>query len=378
MPAPITQVAANDKYTNALRVQRSRGCLAPCSYCIEGQSNRVLKGELAWEGLPIEDFAVRLSELATQGNFFINITDSSFEDPGKKGFNDLTKFCHLMIQKQINLSFKIHLRAESALKANSKKLELWKKAGIDVIVSGLESGNQEELSFFRKIASKQTNIESFNHLESPGIFCNILGFMMFSPITTLDILREKIDFLAEINRGWDFLNLTNSLLVFKGTKMHSQLVELGLARHDESGVGYVDYIFRDNEIKPIFDKFNTLKLTHSGFLKLNNLIYDCMNLESRIQNPKNYEYFHYIGEKFDKFRCKLMSKKKKLTEYYSESFLNIIDNPERKFMPNYDPDVDYNDLKNDLLELKSLADSVGYSNTLYLNTWLSNVNRFGV
>ena len=103
-----------------------------------------------------------------------------------------------------------------------------------------------------------------------------------------------------------------------------------------------------------------------------------MNLESRIQNPKNYEYFHYIGEKFDKFRGKLMSKKRKLTEYYSESFLNIINNPERKFMPNYDPDVDYNDLKNDLLELKSLADSIGYSNTLYLNTWLSNVNRFGV
>jgi radical SAM superfamily enzyme YgiQ (UPF0313 family) len=177
----------SDSQQVALRVQRSRGCLSPCTYCIEGQANRSVDGERPWEGIPIEEFVGRLAKYEQRGFFFVNINDSSFEDPGKRGLRDLHRFCDLLIQRNIRLSYKIHLRAENAPKVNSNDLARWKQAGIDVIVCGLESGSQVELDLYRKIATKKVSGDAFRHLEETDQFCTILGYMMFSPISKFQI-----------------------------------------------------------------------------------------------------------------------------------------------------------------------------------------------
>ena len=53
----------------SIRVQRSRGCLSGCTYCIEGQANKSLDSERSWDGVAIEDFVERLQRLGEKGFF---------------------------------------------------------------------------------------------------------------------------------------------------------------------------------------------------------------------------------------------------------------------------------------------------------------------
>ena len=363
---------------NSLRVQRARGCLAPCTYCIEGQANRVIDGERPWDGLPMDEFVERLGSYAHQGYFFINIIDSSFEDPGPRGLKDLSRFCELILQEKINLSFKIHLRAENALKADENALALWKKAGIDVIVCGLESGNQKELDFYRKLASKEISLRAFQHLERPEVFCNILGFMMFTPIATEEILREKVEFLREIGRGWDFLNLTNRLLVFWGTQIHGQLIDKGLIDSARTEIGYVPYGYIDARVETLDKIFNRIKKLRPGFMRLNNLIYDAMNLESRMLNAVNSQYLEMAGRSFVQFRRELSDRKSRLNDLYFRGFRSILEDNNRPFLPDFDENREYDVQRKEIQECLQFEEKLpSPPTTLYLQTWLSVVNRLG-
>lgn len=361
----------------SIRVQRARGCPAPCSYCIEGQANRTVVGERSWDAVATERFVERLTDLERRGFFFINVIDSSFEGGGPKGLREMMRFCEAVIDRGLKLSFKIHLRAESVLKLDSNALLRLKQAGVDVIVCGLESGSQIELDFFRKLASKQQSLDAFTALEAEGHFCNILGYMMFSPIASLGMLDEKIEFLRRIGRGWDFLNLTNRVLVFWGTAMHRQLMELGLA-DERLQLGYVNYCYRDDGVGRLDHSFNRLKRERPGFPRLNNLIYDALNLSARIRNPANARYRELAGSAFDRFEAALAARRRWLNDVYCDGFQDMIRDPDRPFLRTFDIDGEAERQRQEILDCLSFVDRLPERpTTLYLKTWLSAVNRFG-
>ncbi|HYD70492.1 hypothetical protein [Azospirillum sp.] len=363
----------------SIRVQRARGCLSSCTYCIEGQANKATTAERSWDGMPVERFVDQLADLAAQGYFFINVIDSSFEDPGRKGLADLGKFCRLVVERGLRLSFKLHLRAENALRLTPDELRTMKAAGVDVLVVGLESGSQVELDFFRKIAAKEVSRAAFNHIEAPRLFCNILGYMMFSPISTVDILREKVEFLRDINRGWDFLNLTNRVLVFWGTAIHRQLIDAGLADDGPTQLGYAPYRFRDGRVAVIDRAVNTLKRERPALARLNNLIYDAMNLESRMLNPANAAYLEKAGAAFTGFRDRLEERKARLSGLYCDGFQSLLDNPAARFLPGFDGEAEIQAQQAEIRACLSFVENLPEPpTTLYLHTWLSVVNRFGV
>jgi hypothetical protein len=370
---------AQTSKNRSIRVQRSRGCLSGCTYCIEGQANKSIESERSWDGVPIENFIERLERLGEKGFFFINVIDSSFEDPGKRGLDDLRRFCSLLIERELKFSFKLHLRAENIVKLHPDDLTLMKKAGVDVIVSGLESGEQTELDYYRKIASTETNRQACIQLEEQNSFCNIFGHMMFAPMTTLDIYCEKIAFLHSINRCWDFLNMTNRLLVFWGTRIHQQIIEDGLAERQCVNPGWVDYRFRDTVVGQIDKRVNEMKKQHPEFLDLNNLIYDSMNLESRLLNPANAHYLDMAAERFDVFRERLNKRKSLLNDLYRDGFQKLADDPDGAFLEGHDISREAESQRQDIASLLKFADNLEEKpETLFLHTWLSSVNRFGV
>jgi hypothetical protein len=377
LPVPDSS-AGNTTETRSIRVQRARGCLSPCTYCIEGQANATSDGERPWDGLSMTAFVDRLEKLAGQGYFFINITDSSFEDPGAKGRQDVINFCHLLIERNICLSFKIHLRAENVLRYSQEDLAVMKSAGVDVIICGLESGSQQELSFFRKLASKKQGLAAFSHLEESGSFCNILGYMMFTPVTTMEILEEKVGFLRQLTRGWDFLNLTNRLLVIWGTVIHRQLIDLGLAEDGDFHAGYVPFKYKDAKVLRVDEFFNTLKRQRPEIVRLNNLMYDALNIESRLQNPINESHRAALGGGFEQFQSDLRDRERRLSQLYCNSFLEILNNPDAAFCPEIDFEEELTALDrsvNMVIEPLQLIDR--HLSTVYLRTWMSSVNSLG-
>lgn len=374
-PEPVERLARD----RTARIQRSRGCLAPCTFCIEGQSNRTLRGERAWDGLNMDTFVGRIENVAKSGSFFVTITDSSFEDPGRRGLAELLRFADLIVERGIRLSFKIHMRSENMLRLSFDDLDRMKRAGIDVIGCGIESGIQEELDFIRKIASKEVSRDAYIHVESYGKMCIILGYIMLSPISTAAAIQEKTEFLRKINRGWDFLILTNRLLTFWGTQMHRDLVREGLADDGPAEAGYVPYCFKDPAVGRLDRAITDVKRTRPGFMRMNNLMFDAINLESRMFNPVNAEYRSIVGARFDSFRERLANWRCSLTDSYCDGLAALADDPTRPFLPDFREDEACDRLKADIADcLAPLSKLPAPPTTLYLNTWMSVVNKFSV
>lgn len=362
----------------SIRVQRSRGCLSGCTYCIEGQANRSIKTELPWDGMSIENFVSRLARLKKDGFFFINLMDSSFEDPGRRGLNDLRNFCDLLIARELQLSFKMHLRAENALKLTKTDLNLLKHAGVDVLVTGIESSQEKELQFLGKIATQEINSKAVKHLEEPHLFCNIFGYMMFSPIVSSFDILEKVQFLRDINRSWDFLNLTNKVLVFWGSVLHRQLEQQKLIRSAGITAGYVDYAFKHPEIEHVVLRINALKNRRPEFMRLNNLIYDAMNLESRFKNPANAQYLSTVGAAFDEFQTALHKRQTYLNKLYSSGFEHFALNPDTEFLPSFDANEEVNKQQKEIKKLLSILSKLDAPpQTLFFHTYLSAINYLG-
>jgi len=377
--AEMPQEGDRDISTRSIRVQRARGCLSGCTYCIEGQANRSTSSERPWDGVSVENFVNRLSRLEEQGYFFINLIDSSFEDPGHRGLDDLRRFCDLVLERRMRFSFKMHLRAENALKLDTADLDALKMAGVDVLIVGLESGNQAELSFLRKIATKEINVKAAEHLDAPQTFCNIFGHMMISPTVSQSDIIEKVSFLRDINRSWDFLNLTNRVLVFWGSTLHRQLESLGLIRPGQVKLGYVQYDFQHAEVEALDARINALKQRRPEFMRLNNLIYDAMNLESRFLNPANAPYLAQAGSAYHDFRAALRNRHSRLNDMYSTAFEQFALGRDDEFLSSFDA---HQEADQQLEEIRTLLGVFSKQEkppeTLFLHTWLSAVNYLGV
>ena len=326
-----------NNHNNSIRIQRSRGCLSSCTYCIEGQANKTHLNEKSWDALNIDKFINKLEKLQKLNYFFINIIDSSFEDPGKKGINNVLYFAKKIIEKKIKLSFKIHFRSENYIKFTLEEFKLIKRAGIDIIICGIESGNQFELTFFNKIASKQQHLENFKYAENTKLFFNIIGYIMFTPTADENILKEKVEFLRELNRGWDFINLTSQLYVFWGTKIHKQLNNLKLTDNNQKiNFGYVKYKFVSENVEKLNNEFNSYKISFPKTMSINKLLYDSLGLLSRAKNPANFNIYNDNLNHINEFEINVSKQIKKLNKLYCDNFLNKINNINYDFFNNID------------------------------------------
>lgn len=377
LPGP--ELAASTGRDRTIRVQRGRGCLSPCTFCTEGQINRVLPYEKPWDGLGVDAFVSRIESIAKEGYFFFTITDSSFEDPGRRGIDEMRAFCRAVLDRGLRLSFKIHMRAESVLKLEADDFGLMKAAGIDVIGMGIESANAEELALFRKIASKNESQRAYERIEATGDFCVILGYIMFSATSTPAIVNEKIEFLREIRRGWDFLILTNRLQVFWGTVMHKELVALGLAEDGRPLAGYVPYRFRDDRVAAMDGAITAVKRRRPEFMELNNLMYDAINLEVRMLNPANAHLRAAVGARFDEFRDRMRRREKRLSDLYCDAMRAVSADPSAPFLPDHDGKAELESLRADINALIAPLQASGLStDTLYLRTWMAVRDKLSV
>lgn len=377
LPEPSKTVSAGR--ANTVRIQRGRGCLSPCTFCTEGQINRVLADEKAWDGLGVDAFLMRVRKLEQEGHFFITITDSSFEDPGRRGLDEMRAFFGAVVDQGIRLSFKIHMRAESVLKLADDDLALMKRAGLDVIGMGVESVNADELALFRKIATRDQSLEAYNRIEETGDFCVILGYIMLAVTSTPTIIEEKVEFLRDIRRGWDFLILTNRLQVFWGTQMHRDLVAAGLAEDGRPLAGYAPYRFADPKIAKLDQRITEIKRRRPEFMEINNLMYDAINLESRMLNPVNAEILAAVGERYGVYRQRLHDRQDKLSNLYCDGMLAVNEDPDAPFLEDFDGKAALADLRGDIDFLMSPIHANGLStDKLYLRTWMAVRDKLSV
>lgn len=313
--------------THSPRIQSTRGCIAGCLYCVESWVNITNEGRK----VPIlyRDIIKTIDEIELLYKYykviFFNIIDSSFEDPGKKGIERMKLFFEEVLKRNIKASFKIHLRIETIAKLDETFFKLIKEAGVDILVIGIESGLEKELKSYKKIATVVENIENIKKLNDfDGIFFSVLGHMMFSPILTLEDLPKKMDFLKKINYAWDYLLLSHSIIIYRGTKYYEYIKKKGLVKNNNKFSPIIPYNFKDDRVNYVSDELNKIKRKCPEIMLLNNSLYDSLNIISRYSNKIN-QHLWKDKKTFIEFKEEIKKILLELESIYYGYFMDLVE-----------------------------------------------------
>lgn len=312
----------------------SHGCLGRCSFCCSYFHHK-------WCGRSAESLFHEVLTIYnnTKARIFV-FTGSSFEDPGNMGKERISKFCDMVIESKLLVSFRCYLRAETFTE-NKSDIELLRKmkmAGFSQVYVGIESGNDEDLQLYCKKATLNDNKKILMLLNKIGIFCGAYGFIMFNPYSNLRKISDNYYYLAD-NQPFNLNSFTTKLIVYKGTKIHDILRKENLIINKNQLTYNMieDYYFVDKEIGELyaFVKYictddltdvmaNTsfvTSLLHSFdyFPDINESIAELSNIISFYETVIR-EYFYWLYVKYDISFCE---------KTYDEFKYNILNNDKK-------------------------------------------------
>jgi anaerobic magnesium-protoporphyrin IX monomethyl ester cyclase len=190
----------------------SRGCYNGCSFCLVPSIDG---SRPAWRGRSLGNITAEVNDLVMRGKTDFYFVDPNFVGPGDAGqkraaelANSLSEFC---------ITFGLETRVNDVTKPL-----LWslRNAGLTSLLLGIESGSPRVLQRLFKRTTVAENERAIADVRDAGLEPEI-GFIMFDPTSTIEDIRENMDFL-ERNRLLDQLGRTVNLLCheqisFKGT-----------------------------------------------------------------------------------------------------------------------------------------------------------------
>lgn len=291
----------------SVRISTSRGCTAKCSFCCVNLYNKVQKGKV-WRGASPKHVVDELEYLSkTYGAKVFNFADSCFEDPGRAGKIRTRKICEEIIKRKLAISAKVYIRCETMKSEEDiELLKLYKKAGIDVILPGVEAGSDYELTFYEKNASLEDNTRTVQILKELGLFFMSPGFIMFGPNSTLETIKSNIAYLHECGLTDNLFLLGNVLILLRDSKLYHRLKEEGRVIEDPDRFWELPkYTFLD----PLAERlskhwwYGRVISRFPDTLEVNNLQVNIGNLVSRMTNPMNRKVLDALHDEFGEFKA---------------------------------------------------------------------------
>ncbi len=329
----LEKAMVDGKLVESIRISTSRGCVASCNFCCVNLYNKVQKGR-SWRGRSPKHVVDELEYLAKNyGAKVFNFADSSFEDPGESGKIRAAEICNEIIRRGLPISAKIYMRCETMkTEKDIELLKLFKKAGIDVIIPGVEVGSSEELKLYGKKATFEDNLKTIEILKKLDLFYILPGFIMFGPYSTLKTVRSNIQFLASLELCDNIMLLGNVLMLLRDSKIYQMLKEEGRLLENESRFWELPkYNFMDQKIETLSKhwRYGSIFNHFPDVLKVNNLQINIGNLISRMNNPMNAKIAFALANEFKVFKLKHSSLKAIFSKLQHEYFIKTIDIIER-------------------------------------------------
>lgn len=208
--------------TKVASIYTSRGCKGKCTYCSAPKLGELTQEK--WRCRSVESIVEEIKYLVdTFGVEYINIIDENFYGYGEEGKKRLYEFANTIISENIQVKFWAEIRVD--VKFEDELFCLLKKAGLQDVLLGLESGAQTALNRWKKGTTIEQNIKAINYIRKMGFELEP-SFIMVDPYTDVKEFKETVNFIEtmEIYNTRYPLNLINQLIVFPGTEIEKQLV----------------------------------------------------------------------------------------------------------------------------------------------------------
>jgi radical SAM superfamily enzyme YgiQ (UPF0313 family) len=244
-----------------MRVSTSRGCTAHCTFCNAPHArNRVGPAIKAWRGASPERVVDEIEMLvSTYGANTFDFVDSTFEDPGggRIGKERVARIAKLILERRLHIYFNICMQAVNWTDADRPLIALLRRAGLEKVLIGVESGSERGLARWQKKSTVADNDRAIALLREAGIYV-AFGFIMFHPWSTFHEVRENQAFLHR-NFGHNLRRFTTRLELYPGAEVLQELeAELLLDEDFQQTLNPYGFRFVDPRIERLSGALNAL------------------------------------------------------------------------------------------------------------------------
>lgn len=253
LPFPLRELEEtrllNPKITG-IPIYSSRGCYGSCTFCSLKSFHRISSTKIWRARSPVNVVEEMEFLFRCYGVALFKIIDDNFIGPGKLGKRRAIGIAEEIIKRQLPINFIFGCRANDV---SREEFALLKRAGLQKVALGLESGVQRALDFFNKRTSVSQNEEAIRILRSLQIDCSEIGFIMFDPFVTIEELHENMEFIRR-TRIYRYPNpylTTRRLGILPGTPIEEMLLTRKLIKTRKS---LADYMGENLFSYPILDK----------------------------------------------------------------------------------------------------------------------------
>lgn len=294
-PFPTRTLIKEDRGALAHSVISSQGCPANCTYCTEtaifnlmmklspGRERQRVRARRVDK--VVEEMARAVEET---GCDTFEIDDSSFEGFGPMGKSRLDEFAGLLIERKVPCYFMCNFRAESFTREKDAALiDKLSRAGLSMVFTGAESGYEQTLRYFRKIARVKQNIAVINLFRELGVNMEI-GFIMLHPHSTFEELRANVQFLEESDFAWDIATYYSDLALFPG----EPLIEIyrkegGILKDSLSYRKPYEYNFLNPEVDALVEYLREASAVRDASFEVSHPILELGTLIAKLRKHQN-------------------------------------------------------------------------------------------
>lgn len=278
-------------------VSSSRGCPMNCAFCSIQSFYRHSVGT-CWRSRSPENVVEELESLVNIHKVKqIAFTDDNFFGLPGKGKGRAMKIGRLIMSRGLKFEYSVLCRVNDL---DEGILRFLKLSGLKSLFVGFESGVDRALKTFNKGITADQNRKAVDLIKKVGIKC-FPGFIMFDPYTTLDEVKQNLEFVEYAERDSDLIkidDLLGSLQPFTGTSIKEKLEE-------EDRIFYPDSPLLKMDVIPTYEIMDPQTATLKKALKnvrnsLRRPMFDEFNLLKREVPDEEWEEFKPFADRFEK------------------------------------------------------------------------------
>lgn len=242
-PVRVGACVETETFGYEVRLCSSRGCYANCSFCGVRAFYDESRGT-CWRGRSPQNVADEMEYFVrTMDVHTFEFVDDDFLGLGKRGRTRARGIAREIERRKLRVTFSISCRVNDV---DWETITELKRAGLDCVFLGIESGTQRGLDVFNKGITVRESEEALIMLRKLQLRVRV-GFIFFFPQMTLQDVIENLNFLEKIIR-WGAEPDSggfNALQVYHRTPIQYTLKELGLLRGNYRGY---EYDFADPDV----------------------------------------------------------------------------------------------------------------------------------